>query len=82
MRPCARWPGGWLFQMSDPRQEGISWQDLPRERRRRLLVLIGLLIGLLIRQRLAAPSLREASDERDPATNGSAADRQGPGPPP
>jgi hypothetical protein len=78
MRPYARWPGGWLFGMSGPRQEGISWQDLPRERRRRLLVLI----GLLIRQRLAAPSLMEASDERDPARAGLAADGQGPGPPP
>ena len=36
--------------MKGPRQEGIGWQDLPRERQRRLVVLI----GKLIRQRLAA----------------------------
>ena len=78
MRPCARWPGGWLFEMSGPRQEGIRWQDLPRERQRRLLVLI----GALVRQRLAAPSQVEAADERDPARDSPDADGQGPGPPP
>jgi len=51
--------------MKGPRQEGIGWQDLPRERQRRLVVLI----GKLIRQRLAAvpPGASEAADERDPA---------------
>ena len=51
--------------MSGRRQEGIGWQDLPRERQRRLVVLI----GKLVRQRLAAapPCDMEAADERDPA---------------
>jgi len=50
--------------MSGPRQEGIGWEDLPRERQRRLAVLI----GNLVRQRLSVkPGAAEASDERDPA---------------
>jgi hypothetical protein len=51
--------------MEGPRQEGIGWRDLPRERQRRLVVLV----GKLIRQRLtaAAPADAEAADERDPA---------------
>jgi hypothetical protein len=51
--------------MGDSRQVGIWWQNLPRERQRRLVVLI----GKLIRQRLTAPppADAEAADERDPA---------------
>jgi hypothetical protein len=30
--------------MGGPRQAGIGWEDLPRERQRRLVVLIGRLI--------------------------------------
>ena len=36
--------------MDGPKQIGIKWQELPRERRRRLAVLI----GRLIHQHLAA----------------------------
>jgi hypothetical protein len=63
--------------MGDPRQVGIRWQDLARERQRRLVVLI----GKLIRQRLAAlPGDAEASDERDPAECRPVAHGQDPGP--
>ena len=48
--------------MSDPRREAISWKDLPRERQRWLVVLI----GKLIRQRLAVPpNAAEAANEPD-----------------
>ncbi len=40
--------------MSGPRREGVGWQDLPRERQRRLVVLI----GKLIRQSLPSACLR------------------------
>ncbi len=75
MTPCARWPDGWLFEMSGPTHEGISWQNLPRERQLRLLVLI----GTLVRQQLAVLSTREASDEHSPAGDGSVAHGQDPG---
>jgi hypothetical protein len=66
--------------MIAPRQEGVGWQDLPRERQRRLVVLI----SKLIRQRLAAsaPDDAEAADERDPAECRPAAHGQDPDPPP
>jgi hypothetical protein len=65
--------------MSGPTQEGISWQDLPRERQRRVAVLI----GKLVRRRLATASDdAETSDERDPAWSRPAAHGQDPNSPP
>ena len=49
--------------MGGLRQREIRWQDLPRERRRRLTVLV----GKLIRQRLAAGIDPERGHERDDA---------------
>jgi hypothetical protein len=64
--------------MSGPRREEISWRDLPRERQRRLLVLV----GKLVRQRLAATPEVERSYEREPAERHPAAYGQDPGPAP
>jgi hypothetical protein len=63
--------------MDGPKQIGIKWQEVPRERRRRLAVLI----GQLIRRHLATAE-PEASYERDPAERRLAAVRQGPDPAP
>ena len=65
--------------MDGPRQQaGIRWQDLPRERQRRLTVLV----GKLVRQRLAATPEAETTHEREPAERRSAAHGQDPGPAP
>jgi hypothetical protein len=63
--------------MAKPKQlQTIGWQDLPREQRRRLTVLI----GKLVRQRLAAAADPETGHERDDAKRGLfIADRQSPG---
>ena len=77
MRPCVRWRDGWQAAMDGPKQIGIMWQELPRERRRRLAVLV----GRLIRQHLTTTE-PEACRERDPAEHRHAAVRQGPDPAP
>jgi hypothetical protein len=59
--------------MSKPRQPFLRWQDLPRDRRRRLTVLI----GRLIRQHLGAPR-QEVDHERHRPTPGEPASREGP----
>jgi hypothetical protein len=65
--------------VNNPRREAVDWDDLPRERQRRLVVLI----GKLIRQRLAAsPSAAEAADEPDPAEYRASSAGQDPAPPP
>ena len=65
--------------MSDPRREAVGWKDLPRERQRRLVVLI----GKLIRQRLAAPlNAAETADEPDPVECRVPCVRQDPASPP
>ena len=60
------------------RQRQIRWQDLPRERRRRLTVLV----GKLVRQRLAAVSDPENGHERNDVEGCPAAHGQDPGPAP
>jgi hypothetical protein len=64
--------------MSSPRQRKIRWQDLPRERQRRLTVLV----GKLVHQRLATLSEPEKGHERDDAKRSLAAHGQDPGPAP
>ena len=49
--------------MSGPRREEISWRDLPRERQRRLLMLV----GKLVRQHFATTPEAETAHEREPA---------------
>jgi hypothetical protein len=44
-------------------EQEVRWLDLPREQRRRLIVLV----GKLVRQHLAAAPNSEADDERDDA---------------
>jgi hypothetical protein len=44
-------------------EQEVRWLDLPREQRRRLIVLV----GKLVRQHLAAAPNPEADDERDDA---------------
>ena len=61
--------------MSSSRQREIRWQELPRERQRRLTVLV----GKLVRQRLAAVIDPENGDERDDAERCPAAHGQDPG---
>jgi hypothetical protein len=64
--------------MGGLRQREIRWQDLPRERQRRLTVLV----GKLVRQRLAAEINPEKGHERDDAKRCPAAHGQDPGPAP
>jgi hypothetical protein len=64
--------------MGRPRQREIRWQDLPRERQRRLSVLV----GKLVRQRLAALIDPENSHERNDDERCPAAHGQDPGPAP
>jgi hypothetical protein len=56
----------------------MQWRDLPRERQRRLTVLV----GKLVRQRLAAVIDPEKGHERDDAERCPAAHGQDPGPTP
>jgi hypothetical protein len=60
------------------RQREIRWQDLPRERQRRLTVLV----GKLVRQRLAAVTDPEKAHERNDVAGCPAAHGQDPGPAP
>jgi hypothetical protein len=64
--------------MGGLRQREISWHDLPRERRRRLTVLV----GRLVRQRLVAVTDPETGHERKPAERCPATHGQNPGPTP
>jgi hypothetical protein len=64
--------------MRDLRQREIRWQDLPRERQRRLTVLV----GQLVRQRLRAVIDPENGHEHDDAKRRLAAHGQDPGPAP
>jgi hypothetical protein len=64
MRPYEPWPDGWRVVVREPKHEQETrWQDLPREQRRRLVVLI----GQLVRQYLATVPNAETTDERDNA---------------
>jgi hypothetical protein len=60
------------------RQREIRWQDLPRERQRRLTVLV----GKLVRQRLAAVIDPEKAHERNDVAGCPAAHGQDPSPAP
>jgi hypothetical protein len=64
--------------MGGLRQREIRWQDLPRERQRRLTMLV----GKLVRQRLTAVIDPENGHERDDAKRRLAAHGQDPGPAP
>jgi len=64
--------------MGRSRQREIRWQDLPRERQRRLTMLV----GKLVRQRLAAVIDPENGHERNDGERCPAADGQDPGPAP
>lgn len=63
--------------MGGLRQREIRWRDLPRERQRRLT----LLVAKLVRQRLAQIN-PEKGHERDDAKRCPAAHEQDPGPAP
>ena len=64
--------------MRDLRQKEMRWQDLPRERQRRLTVLV----GQLVHQRLTAVIDLENGHEHDDARRRPAAHGQDPGPTP